>query len=110
MPGPPSAPRAPPYVVVGRSYDPADTLQVGAVVKITDLNLNEEERLTTDAQGEYIADLLNLPSLYANGDILKLECEKRGYRQTKIHTVDNVASPGSEQVFDKTTTYIMQVW
>lgn len=110
MPGPPSSPRAKNYAIVGKSYDPSDVLQVGAIIKITDVNLNETRRRTTNAQGEYIDDLLNLPSLYSNGDVLKLECEARGYRQTKIHTVNNVASPGSEQVFDKNTTYIQMVW
>ncbi len=110
MPGPPSAPEKKNYVVAGKSYDPTDVLQVGAIVKVTDLDLDETLRHTTNAQGEYIEDILNFPSLYSNGDILKLECEKRGYRQTKIHTVDNVASPGTEQVFDKNTTYVMLVW
>lgn len=109
MPGPPSAPSAKNYVIVGKSYDPSDVLQVGAIIKITDLNLNETRRRTTNAQGGYIDDLLNFPSLYSNGDILKMECEARGYRQTKIHTVNNIASSGTEQVFDKNTVYIQMV-
>ena len=108
MPAPPSVPRAPPYIVTGKSYDPADNLQVGAKVKITDLNLNETRTKITDANGEYIDDSLNMPSKYSDGDILKIECEARGYCQTKIHTV-NTPNLGTEQVFDKNTTFIMMV-
>ena len=108
MPGPPATPRVP-YVLVGKSYTPADVLQQGAVIRIEDLTLGESlSSLTSDANGEYIADLANLPSDYSNADTLKITCEARGYRQTKISAI-NTSNPGEEIVFNKNTTYIIMV-
>ena len=108
MPAPPSGPRIP-YIIAGKSYSPTDVLQQDVVIRIEDLTLGEAlSSLTSDANGEYICDIANLSSKYSNADTLKITCEGRGFRQTKIHTVDT-SNPGTEQMFNKNTTYIMMV-
>jgi len=93
----------------GTVTDPSGVDTEGAVIKIEDKTLSESlTNETSDANGEYAADLANLVSQWNDADVLILKAEARGYRQTVVSAAD--ASVSSLEInFDNAVTRIIMV-
>ena len=93
----------------GTIRDPTGSTIEGAIIKIEDATLAESlTNETSNANGEYAADLANLISQWSDSDILILKAEARGYRQI-IVSAANAAVPSLEVNFDNSVTRVIMV-
>ena len=65
-----------PYPIPGHVYESDGSVVEGAKVTITNLNTSESIFVFTNSNGEYIIELLNLPSGYSIGDHIRVDAEK----------------------------------
>ena len=95
--------------VGGTITDPSDSAIEGATIKLEDKTLVESlTNETSDPNGEYAMDLANLVNQWSDADILILNAEARGYRQTVVTAADD-SVPSLEIDFDNTTQRILMV-
>lgn len=93
----------------GTITDPSDSVIEGAIVKLEDETLGESlTNETSDVNGEYAMDLANLASQWSSADVLILNAEARGYRQTIVSAADD-SVPSLEINFDNTAQRILMV-
>jgi len=93
----------------GTVTDPSGSATEGAIIKIEDETLSESlTNETSDANGEYAADLANLASQWSDADVLVLKVEAIGYRQTVVSAADDFV-PSLEINFDNAVTRIIMV-
>ena len=88
-----------PYTCAGNVYDKDGSAVSGATVVVKNLDTGEKNTVgadtitgsaitvTTDANGKYTFELINLNSGYSNGDKIKVTASKSGESGSKTHTV-----------------------
>jgi len=93
----------------GTVTDPSGSNIEGATIKLEDETLGESlSNEGSDSNGEYAADLANLASQWSDADVLILNAEARGYRQTVVILADN-SVPSTTINFNNATQRIMMV-
>uniref|UniRef100_A0A6H1ZRV1 Uncharacterized protein n=1 Tax=viral metagenome TaxID=1070528 RepID=A0A6H1ZRV1_9ZZZZ len=98
-----------PYPISGYVYD-IDGITVLANIKVTAINTTQGNRLpntaiaTTNSLGEFIIDLANLPTDYANNDKIHIVAYTIKKSLDSRHTVDTVAGSYSHNMVLHWTT------